>query len=68
MLILFRWHELCQALAAERGHEDLARRQAPDRLHHFTPLLLYRFTKPKSGRDSLGRRVVTFLRGYYSGL
>lgn len=26
-----------------------------DRLHHFTPLLLYRFNKLKSGRDSLGR-------------
>ena len=25
---LFRWHDLWQALAAERGHEDLAREQA----------------------------------------
>ena len=41
MLILFRWHELRQALAAERGHEDLTREQAPDRFHHTVALLLH---------------------------
>ena len=42
MLILFRWHELWQALAAERGQEDLAREQALDRFHHTVALFLHR--------------------------
>src|SRR5687768_327540 len=41
MLILFRWHELRQALKKERGHEDLTPEQAPDRLHHTVALLLH---------------------------
>jgi len=40
MLVMFRWHELRQALAAERGHEDPNREQAPDRFRHTVALLL----------------------------
>jgi hypothetical protein len=63
MLILFRWHELRQALAAERGDEDLTREQAPDRFHH-TGAWTIRATclssiRVSSGKAGVGGRSTT---------